>query len=110
MSTQVKQHLTEHEARTGIAKPVRVGKGPVPFDSFAWVRAALRHKYKLGGLHPTDERLLFTEEEFQQMLAEIAGHAPAQEVSHAKPPRAFWMPVTPLPEAKPPVTAQPERK
>lgn len=88
MSTQgtvVKRHLTEHEQDAGLAPPVRprVGSrlGPMPFDAGAGIRAALRHKFKLNGLHFTDEKLLMSDDEFAAALEATLGHAPKQVMS-----------------------------
>jgi hypothetical protein len=60
MSADIVKHLEDHEKHAKLS---------------AGERSALRHKYKFMGLHYTDEKLLMTEVEFKELLADTHAHS-----------------------------------
>lgn len=54
-----KRHITEHEQQHN-----------APF----WLRAAMRHRFKLSGLSMHDEALLLTDEQYAAMRSAILDH------------------------------------
>lgn len=108
MSTQgpaVKRHITEHEQGAGIAPPEPI-RGGVRFDEYRGIRAALRHKFKLNGLHPTDDKMHFTDDEFASMLDDVRGHEPAQSLTPAKKEAARIVMPKPATHAAEPVATE----
>lgn len=55
----LKRHITEHEQQH--ATP-------------PWLRAAMRHRFKLAGLSPHDDALHLTDEQYASMRSAILDH------------------------------------
>ncbi len=64
MSADNLRHLEEHEKRAKLS---------------AAERAALRHKHGFLGVHYTDEKMLMTDEKFEQLRADVLAHSVAQQ-------------------------------